>query len=446
MHRRFLSNLWQGVRLACLRRPQPVPGVGQLLLLLALGWGCAFIADWRQAPDAVRIAPWGWAAEAARGYVWLFIVAVISVAECGHLPFLPLAVALAAADLTIWAVWLAVVSGWPPLAPASFGVVQPHLWQAAFIWQVAILLPAIKAVSGRLALRHLAYVVLYAGALYANHQWLPDYPLLEDAPIPEAAVLDVESIYYRQPDLLGKALRQVAAGVAGRRELFIVTFAGFGEEDVFRREAVQVAQILGRRFRAETRQLQLINNRATLATHPLASRSNLAVALRAISRKMQPDEDLLFLFMTSHGSEQGEFAIELGELGLNGLNPSELRATLDEAGIRWRVIVVSACYSGQFIRALENPQTLLITAAARDRASFGCAHDNAWTYFGEAYFRHALLKTRSFIGAFRYAEALIRRRERREGKEPSEPQIRLGAEIAPVLAAFEDQFLSRERD
>jgi Peptidase C13 family len=172
----------------------------------------------------------------------------------------------------------------------------------------------------------------------------------------------------------------------------------------------------------------------------LANTPNLTHILRQIGYRMQGDEDVLFLFMTSHGSEDGQFAIELGELGLNNLRPLELRQLLDESSIKWRVIVVSACYSGQFIESLASPTTLVITAAAKDKTSFGCAHENHWTYFGEAYFKDALTKTHSFVAAFEQAKLAIAAREQREGKDASEPQISLGSEIAPILVRFAAQF------
>ncbi|MGD9603651.1 MAG: C13 family peptidase [Gammaproteobacteria bacterium] len=437
---RLLHNLGQGARLAVLRPPRPEPGIGQLVLLVALGWACALGVDWTFAPPEAQPSPWGWATEAARSYLWIAVLAVLSACDRGRLPFLPLAVAIAAAELVLWVAWMALMIGGPRIAPVAFANAQTYLGHVMLGWQVALLLPAIKAVGGPLAPRHLVHATVYALVLLANQHWLPDYPLF-DAPDPgEARVaLNVEAIYARQPELLDQALRRVTAGVPGRPELFVVTFAGFGAEDVFRREAEQVAHILARRYGAGTRALRLLNHPDTLARHPLASGTNLAYALRALGRKMQ-DEDVLFLFMTSHGSEEGEFAVELGDLGLNALTPQALRTMLDEAGIRWRVLVVSACYSGQFIDALASRDTLLITAAARDRASFGCAHERAWTYFGEAYFRHALSRTRSFTRAFGRASSLIARRERREGKVPSEPQMRLGEAIAPALEALERRF------
>jgi len=438
--RRLLTNLRQGLRLAFLRAPRPVPGIGQLLLLMALGWLCAFVGDWQQAPAAATFAPWGFTAAAARSYLWLAAVALIAALERGRTTFLPLAVALAAADVVLWLIWLSVIAWWPALMPADSGKLLNTLWVILSAWQVAILLPALRGVSGEFRHRHFGYALLYAVMLYATHELMPDYPLLESSAAVADPALDIEGIYSRQPDLLQRALQRMAPGQPGRRDLFAVTFAGFGEEDVFRREAMQVADIIGKRFEAADRQLQLINNRATLDTHALASRSNLAVALRAIARKMQREEDILFLFLTSHGAQDGAFAIQLGALGLNDLRPSELRAALDEAGIRWRVIVVSACYSGQFITALAEPHTLLLTAAASDRASFGCAHENSWTYFGEAFFNQALHESASFEAAFKKARRLIRIRERREGKEPSQPQVRMGVAVAPVLREFEGRF------
>lgn len=440
MHWRLFTNLWQGVRLAFLRRPYPEPGVGQLLVLLALGWGLALFADWRHAPEGAQLAPWGLTVLAARGYLWLLVLGVMTALDRGRLALLPLAVALAAADVAVWVLWLGLVTAWPQFAPASFVTARPYLQQAVFVWQVAIFLPALHATRGRLGVVGFCFAGLYAVGLYANIHLLPAYPVFESTATVEAAPLDVEDIYYRQPALRRHALTRVVPGTPGQSELFVVTFAGFGEEDVFKREALQVGNILGARFGAESRVVRLINNRATLAEHPLANRSNLNEVLRALARKMQPEEDILFLFLTSHGSEAGEFAIELGDLEMNSLQPAQLRAALDDAGIRWRVVVVSACYSGQFIDALQSPETLLITAAAKNKASFGCSHENEWTYFGEAYFKQALAQTSSFTTAFERARRIIGAREKKEGKEASEPQMKIGAAIAPILARFGAQF------
>ena len=111
---------------------------------------------------------------------------------------------------------------------------------------------------------------------------------------------------------------------------------------------------------------------------------------------------------------------------------------LDEAGIRWRVIVVSACYSGGFIPPLRDPHTLVITAAAADLQSFGCGAGSEFTAFGDAYFRKALPEKRDFVAAFHRAAELLEEQEEREGRDPSKPQIFVGEAMRAKLAEWSD--------
>ena len=57
--------------------------------------------------------------------------------------------------------------------------------------------------------------------------------------------------------------------------------------------------------------------------------------------------------------------VSLPPLELAPLTAPALRSLLDDAGIKWRIIVVSACYSGGFVDALQDDNTLIVTAAAR---------------------------------------------------------------------------------
>jgi hypothetical protein len=412
--------------------------MAQLVGLLAGGWAFAMFADWRFAPVSPQLSPWGIAVEAARNYWWLTALALVCLASRGRLPFLALATALAAADLVVRSVWLAAVMLRPLLDGTGFAAAGERLWLFACWWQVAIFVRAVSALGRPTLIPAGVLTALYAAALWVNVDLLPDTPLFEAPPESAPPPLDVESIYMRQPPLLTRELAQVARGRPGVSEMFVLVFAGHGEENVFMREALAAGRIVSRRFHAESRLVRLVNNRRTVAKLPLASGSNLRTALHGIAERMQPDEDVLFLFLTSHGADTGELSVELGELGLNPLRPPALRAALDAAGIRWRVVVVSSCYSGQFITALEGPETLLITAAAEDRRSFGCAHENDWTYFGEAFFRDALLGSRTLVQAFEQARQRIGARERREHKSPSHPQLRAGARITARLHALEN--------
>jgi hypothetical protein len=153
---------------------------------------------------------------------------------------------------------------------------------------------------------------------------------------------------------------------------------------------------------------------------------------------MYSDEDVLFLFLTSHGSPD-LLSTELYPFGLNDLSAEDLREMLDRSGIKWRIIVVSACYSGSFIEPLKNDNTLIMTAARGDRTSFGCSNENDYTYFGEAYFNQQLRREYSFITAFEKAKAAIAEREKQEELTPSEPQIYVGTAIQSKLNELEQR-------
>jgi len=75
---------------------------------------------------------------------------------------------------------------------------------------------------------------------------------------------------------------------------------------------------------------------------------------------------------------------------LPGLSAQRLGELLRDSGIRWKVVLISACYSGGFIDPLADERTLVITASRADRTSFGCADTNELTDFGRAYFKEAL--------------------------------------------------------
>src|SRR5947207_7055092 len=88
---------------------------------------------------------------------------------------------------------------------------------------------------------------------------------------------------------------------------------------------------------------------------------------------------------------------------------------------------------GVFIARLANPDTLVITAADADHASFGCRDKAKWTYFGDAFFNVALRRAKSLKAAFILARSLVLKRELRHGFEPSHPQMTGGGNMEPLL-------------
>jgi Peptidase C13 family len=283
-------------------------------------------------------------------------------------------------------------------------------------------------VSGRVRARVAAIRVMLAGSMVAA---------LVACALPTAAAgdppaLDRDAIYRAQPLLLADEIEALAPQRPGAPDLYFIGFAGFAGLDVFMKEVETVRRLFDERFGTRERSLLLVNNPRTVDALPLASAGNLRLALDAVAGKMNLDKDVLFLFLTSHGSKS-ELAVSFPPLGLEDLSPEELRRMLDGAGIKWRVIVISACYSGSFIDALRDRRTLIMTAASSEHTSFGCGNENDWTYFGDAYFNQALRHQSSFIAAFEEARRLIAAREHHEELTPSEPQISVGAAIKQKL-------------
>ena len=250
------------------------------------------------------------------------------------------------------------------------------------------------------------------------------------------AIASYEDLVYSQGDLLDDALARLHARTPGRPNLFALGFAGDGEENVFRNEVDYFAKLMTQRFGADRHVLELVNSPRTFENAPLATRTNLYAALDGIAAKMDRDQDILLLFLTSHGSADHELSVQLGALPLDQLTPDDIRDALDAAKIRWRVIVVSACYSGGFVPALRDPNTLIITAARSDRSSFGCGSDSRITYFGAAFLVDALNTTTDFRKAYERARTDIAGWERRDRELPSEPQLWEGPEIEAKLATW----------
>jgi hypothetical protein len=240
-----------------------------------------------------------------------------------------------------------------------------------------------------------------------------------------------EAMLYQQPRLLDWKLNTLQAQRPHVSDLYFVGFAGYGWQDVFMKEMNTVRALFDSRFDTRGRSLVLINNVKTQATAPIATTTALQTALAYVGGVIDPEEDVLFLFVTSHGSDEPAYlSVDNSGLQLTQLTPARLKAALAATPIKWKVIVVSACYSGSFIPALQDDNSLVITASRADRNSFGCDSRNSMTDFGRAYFSEALKQTRSFTAAFELARTRIAAREKAEGLMPSQPQMSLGKAFA----------------
>jgi hypothetical protein len=286
----------------------------------------------------------------------------------------------------------------------------------------------------------------FAGLVFiAGFVWLTDRldvipdvwtPLEAQAAEPGDALADGEAILFGQAGRIDELLSSIGRGASPTPKSFFLGFAGVGDEKVFAQEIGLASRVLGERYGIADRNLSLINDERDLMRAPLATVSGLRYALRGLAARMNLDRDVLFLSISSHGADDPAIVVANSQLPLKDLTDEDLADALRESGIKWRVIIISACYAGGFIESLIDPQTIVITAAAADRTSFGCSNDRDLTYFGEAFYRDALPTAPSLRNAFDTAKAAIAARERSEHVTPSNPQAYFGTAMEEKLASM----------
>lgn len=434
-------SLWAGCRIAVLGRPK--------LEGLSLGPGTFWLAV---AANVLLASLWAWLAAAApREFkVWgleqecFFFLPILLgawlIARAAARPELlwRFAALLSAAWLVLDAVTSLFYDHLLPYFGHEddagywlvYGLLQ--LWSFAVLWHLLTRLQALHDWASR----GLA-ALLMSGAFALIAHYLPYVPMWDQSEQDDQAQqeqpLIAEDVFGSQDQLLDQALQAIAPSRPGHPSLYFVAYAPDGEQDVFMKEARYGTELFRRRFGAAGRTLTLVNNRQTVGELPLATVSNLDYALRAIGRKMNPQQDILFLYLTSHGSRDAELATSLSDFSFEDFTAERLAGVLRDSGIRWKVIVVSACYSGSFLDSLKDERTLVITAARADRTSFGCSDDAEFTYFGRAFLQKALNQTTSFPEAFRLARSLVNTWETRDHELHSEPQIASGVLVGAKL-------------
>lgn len=368
--------------------------------------------------------------------VLLVLLAALLVSRIYDQPqaLLLFAIALSASDPVFEAAGLLL-----PAIAAAVGRADLVLY-AYVVWSGAVSIRAVLVCGGRRGARALKasalVLVLSLVGFFVLPRAEPWFEPQDEEPPPPA--FTDERVFHRQGELIEEALAAIEPGRPGRPELYFVGFAPDSSVDVFLREMRFVRRLFEERFGATGRTIALVNSETSAEELPIASTTNLARALQRVGDAMNPEEDVLFLFLSAHGDEQHRLSATLPPLRLAALTPTALARMLQETRVKWRVIVVSSCYSGGYVEPLRDANTVVITASAADRTSFGCEAGRDFTYFGEAYFRDALARTRSFVEAFRLAREAVGRREAAEGLEPSQPQIWVGDAIAVQLEKLSD--------
>jgi hypothetical protein len=453
--RAWLQNLAVGVRLAFFRRPAALPfhvSANQFIAIaassLAVSIACSLALAGLNGVLNLQALPsemfWVPLALLAGYLVGRFVQ------DSRYVLLVPIAVGAIGIPLTIASslVWFAAERHWLPAPVMAAGAIQ--IYQLVFAWWALATLVAISRLVGPSSHRPVMPAAMVALVVFLPAYVVPSEPVwersFETQDADERAQPFSESALYAQPELLLAAEEKLQPGRPGVEDLYFVGFAPYASQDVFKKETLAISKLLDERFDTAGRSILLISHPSLADEFPIATLTSLREALDAVAERIDPQEDVVLLHLTSHGSETHELSVEFRGLELQAIRPEDLRSALDDAGIKWRIVVVSACYSGGFIEALKDEHTMVVTASDAKHTSFGCGNDFDFTYFSKAYYDDALRKMYSFEQAFALAKESIRQRELKEGLEPSNPQMYMGAAMKQKLSTLEQRLSQGKHD
>lgn len=152
---------------------------------------------------------------------------------------------------------------------------------------------------------------------------------------------------------------------------------------------------------------------------------------------MKPTADgSCLVYLTSHGAQdQGFYLADDDAL----LPPILDRALTTGCGNQPTVVIVSACYSGQFAaKPMLRTNRIILTAAAADRSSFGCEAGSVYTFFDECLLG-ALPNAPDWQTIFERTRGCVSVREQQIDAKPSDPQSYFGDAVVDFPAPFRAQ-------
>lgn len=150
-----------------------------------------------------------------------------------------------------------------------------------------------------------------------------------------------------------------------------------------------------------------------------------------LTRLAKAAPDGCLVYFTSHGSPDGVV------VGDDEITPAQMTSAVDFAcGERPTAVIISACYSGVFVPALRGPDRFVLTAARRDRSSFGCGESDKYPFFDGCVIEH-LPASIDFADLARRVLLCVDAREDAEGMRPrSQPQVFVGPRFAKLGLRF----------
>jgi Peptidase C13 family len=155
---------------------------------------------------------------------------------------------------------------------------------------------------------------------------------------------------------------------------------------------------------------------------PYATPENIERTIANIGAKMKKG-DVAIVLLTTHGNAN-VLAVSAFGKDYPLLQGQSIGKILEPLTKHKTVVIVSACFSGSLIPALAHPQRIVVTAAAHNRASFGCNPTSSNTFFIEALIRAAGDSSRNLNAIFADTKIAVDRKEKSMRlSPPSLPQM-----------------------
>ena len=227
---------------------------------------------------------------------------------------------------------------------------------------------------------------------------------------------------------------------SGEEDIYFLGLAGEAGNPLYLREAELALEALRDVYGVDGRAGILANNANNTARYPFATHNNFEAVLNHIGELMDTEDDLLFLFLSSRGTQSSSLVLSQPGLVLADIDPKGLKKALDDAQIKWRIIVISACYSGGFINELKDPKTLVITSSDQTDSGLGCNAKKGMTWFTQSFFDAYLRKALGISAAY---HATLDELQKQQGldKKLGLPQMALGEEMKKKLSGLEARVL-----
>ena len=178
-----------------------------------------------------------------------------------------------------------------------------------------------------------------------------------------------------------------------------------------------------------------LNSQFSLEAKPPADQATLqALALSFTQLNIRPEQDACLFYVSSHG-KQGD-GVYMKRVHDGQLTPAQLNTALNwTCGTAPTVVMVSACYSGQFIQPLRADNRIIMTAASAQRPSFGCSEAQEYTFWDGCVIDH-FERSSTWENLYTNVKQCIAQKEQQLGYPASQPQAYFGKNMRGLKLDF----------